>query len=321
MDRDSRLRNLNELRVDHALDSARAHSLIDYSVRAGDGLTQVYFRDLEARLIEHIDQAEYVVGAVAWLTSIPVLRALKGVRGVSIIVQKQFYLRSDYRGEHADFYRNLRGAYYGLPAIDRRRIGGRMSGFRLRPYVTQDEEEAAIRDREVAPTLYPIQCLGYDPSGGPRTPLLHNKYLVFCRSHAENGLLDPYAVWTGSYNFTANARASLENAVVMRQPEIVSAFFQHYVQLAALSEPPEWSSTLPDPAFFVDASDVLDELSREEEARLQQEYEEAMRALAELANDPGLENEAGYDRFPRRSANRSRGGWDDWQQDERHWLR
>lgn len=42
------------------------------------------------------------------------------------------------------------------------------------------------------------------------------------------GRIVPYAVWTGSFNFTKNACASFENAVVLREPAIVKAFFEEY---------------------------------------------------------------------------------------------
>jgi hypothetical protein len=49
-------------------------------------------------------------------------------------------------------------------------------------------------------------------------------------------------VWTGSFNFTETATASLENAVILREPRLIEAYLREFCQVAALSEPLDWSS-------------------------------------------------------------------------------
>jgi hypothetical protein len=303
--------NLNDLRVTHSFDATRSLPLEDMSISAGDGFTDIYFTRLEDHLVRLIREADCVVGAVAWLTSARVLTALSQTKGVSIIVQKERYLRSDYTGERSDYYRSLRRAYYALPALPRRVLGGRMTDVRPRDYPTRDAEEKAIRAREIPATLFPIQCLGYDNSFNPR-PILHTKFLVFCRQRGPAEQLAPYAVWTGSCNFSRNACSSIENAVVLRDPLLVLSFYQHYLQLAALSEPTEWAHAWPDPTLVADAEKYLEERA-DEDSRLAEQYGGDVELHSDLSAS-----------FPVRSSRRRRndrtGSWDDWQQDERHWL-
>jgi len=85
---------------------------------------------------------------------------------------------------------------------------------------------------------------------------MHNKFLVFRKASgvdAESGRpqLDPYAVWTGSFNFTRNATASLENALVLTDPAIVRACYQEWEQILALSELLDWESDWIEPEWRI----------------------------------------------------------------------
>src|SRR5687767_14079163 len=91
--------DLNQLPTLHPFDPRQDVGWKDYSTATADGAVRVYFRDLEARLVQHIRAADYVLGSVFMLTSFPVLRALRQTKGVSIVVQKQRQLRTDFRGD------------------------------------------------------------------------------------------------------------------------------------------------------------------------------------------------------------------------------
>jgi hypothetical protein len=81
---------------------------------------------------------------------------------------------------------------------------------------------------------------------------MHNKFLVFCR-HTD-GDLAPYAVWTGSANFTRNSRASFENAVLIRDPAIAGAYFKEWMQIVKFSEAPDRQAPEPRYGFRIDRS-------------------------------------------------------------------
>lgn len=68
---------------------------------------------------------------------------------------------------------------------------------------------------------------------------MHHKFAVFGNgSFSEDGSLpemDFHTVFTGSYNWTANATKSLENGVFLQGSEVVNAYCQEYVQILLLS--------------------------------------------------------------------------------------
>lgn len=183
---------------------------------------RVVFHDLEDHLRSMLHPGICVVGCVAWLTSPEVLRALSRTDGVAMLVQKETFLRSN---------AELRALYAALPQVAARR---------LRRSVL-----ASLRfDREGR--LDAVRCIGTSPlSKTASRPLMHHKFLVFCR--AEDGKygdapLEPYAVWTGSFNFTMNASYSFENAIIIRDAAIATAYFREFAQLFLLSEPLDWTS-------------------------------------------------------------------------------
>jgi phosphatidylserine/phosphatidylglycerophosphate/cardiolipin synthase-like enzyme len=55
------------------------------------------------------------------------------------------------------------------------------------------------------------------------------------------------AVWTGSFNLTFNAQQSLENAVLLREPALVEAYFHEFGQIMAISEQLDWESDWVEP--------------------------------------------------------------------------
>jgi hypothetical protein len=80
---------------------------------------------------------------------------------------------------------------------------------------------------------------------------MHHKFVVFCKTDVRTvtlvdamtesrATIRPYAVWTGSFNFTANGSASFENAVYLTDPPLVAAYFEEWGQVVALSEPLDW---------------------------------------------------------------------------------
>ncbi len=64
-------------------------------------------------------------------------------------------------------------------------------------------------------------------------------------------IAEPYAVWTGSYNFSYTASLSLENALVTSRREIVDAYFKEWGQVVALSQPLNWRAPWVAPQWRV----------------------------------------------------------------------
>lgn len=106
------------------------------------------------------------------------------------------------------------------------------------------------------PDLEGVRCVGV---GGQRNrPRMHDKFLVFCKEEPEcasdvlyGSAIKPFAVWTGSFNFTRNATQSFENAVYIEDVKIARAYFDEFQQIAALSEPLDWESEYVEPEWRI----------------------------------------------------------------------
>jgi hypothetical protein len=209
----------------------------DYSVSSQDGNVRVLFHNLEEHLIEYIGQCDVALGCVAWLTSEPILRALAGIKGVSIIVQKEDFLRPDMvsKGKQ-NWVKQLHILYSRLPST----------------LCRYDFGDTILHSMSYAtnPSIEPVRCIGNcNADKLPSFPRSHHKFVLFCNyvdtrdvGDEDFNVIIPKAVWTGSYNFTKTAGKSFENAVVLQDPTIVNAYYHEYAQIAALSEPLNWKS-------------------------------------------------------------------------------
>ena len=215
----------------------------DYSQSDTDTNVDVFFDDLPNRLIGEINQADAVVGCVAWLTHPEILDALSKIECVSIVVQKMKNFAPDHATpEEISWVNRLRSRYNKLKP---------MSAFSL--------EETRWLGFDEGKELDGIRCLGdlvNRPGDKYNNPKMHHKFLVLCKgevgraqiSHGVYGSdFEPYAVWTGSFNFTRNAGFSLENAVLIRGVDIAYRYLGEWAQLLALSEPLDWTAAHADP--------------------------------------------------------------------------
>lgn len=240
------IEDLNKLGL--VTETPERQSLADPSTRSADGSVEVVFRNIERRLIDEIRASRIVVGCVAWLTSGPILDALAEVEGVSIVVQKEDFLRPDLGVSEGDAWRRwLRGKYDCLPEGPQRfeYQGTVLTGMNM------------LGD----PTMECVRCLGnHNAEKRAAMPRAHHKFLVFC-DHVEGkverlpgggesfeaGRVIPRKVWTGSYNLSRNAGRSLENAVLLTDERCVAAYFSEWGQLTGLSEPLDWTSEYVQP--------------------------------------------------------------------------
>lgn len=207
---------------------------------AGDGVT-VYFRDLERHLIDHILAADAVLGCVAWLTNKDILSALAKKDPVAIVVQKEDFLRPDLSSRR------------GWAAELRRRYDGLVCSW------TRHEMPSFVGALSYCSNnlMQPVRCVGnFNRDRSSAFPRMHHKFIVFCRYSTRQEViptqegdqvvewpeLTPYAVWTGSLNFTENGARSLENALFITQQSIVNAYVEEWARIEALSEPLDWES-------------------------------------------------------------------------------
>lgn len=210
---------------------------------------EVYFDGHEDRLISIINQAEVVVGCVAWLTSEPILRALAARKAVSLVVQKEDFLRPDIDGAWTNYKAHLRQLYDALPSgLDRGEIDNSLIGK-----VNQSGD----------PAIDAIRCCGlHNRDHAPAWPRMHHKFIVLCRYESirvknyDGQIVDypvvvPDTVCTGSFNYTKNATASLENVLIIRQPHVVKAYFDEWARVLALSESLDWTDDWCAPEYRI----------------------------------------------------------------------
>jgi hypothetical protein len=213
-------------------DTETVRPLADPSTRSADGSVEVVFRNIEQRLIAEIRSAELVVGCVAWLTSGPILDALARTRGVSIVVQKEDFLRPDLGARGQDEWKRwLRGKYDHLPEGPVR-------------YAYEGTVVSGL-STSGDPTMQCVRCLGnHNADRRAAAPRAHHKFLAFCDyvegkvEHFEDGSISieagrvvPRKVWTGSYNLSKNGGRSLENAVLLTDERCVRAYYMEWGQL------------------------------------------------------------------------------------------
>lgn len=196
------------------------------------GPVEAVFHGLEARLCAEIKKWPFVFGCMAWLTNEAVLKSLATRSAVSIIVQKEDFLRPDNGGPDKG---RLRQLYYALPSTER-------WGLET-AYSTSGD-----------PTLPAVMCAGLRGEGQRTTiPRMHNKFLVFCDADRKTFSLggveyheDIYrakAVWTGSFNATTNGEKSLENAVIIRDATIAEGYLEEFKGILGIAECLDWQAS------------------------------------------------------------------------------
>lgn len=200
---------------------------------------KIYFRNLENKLIEHIKKAEIILGCIAWLTNFKILDAMAKCR-TSIVVQKEDFIRPDIYSK-SNFKNTLRKKYEAIDRnIERYEFENFVSGL---SYACSSDIDT-------------VRCVGnFNRDKKPANPRMHNKFLIFANEVEKTGdyfgKISPYAVWTGSFNFTKNATMSFENALYITNKKIVDSYFNEYSQILALSEPLDWSEDWAAPEWRI----------------------------------------------------------------------
>jgi hypothetical protein len=198
----------------------------------------VFFKNLDKTLINLISEADFVFGCVAWLTHSEVLKAL-AQKQTAIVVQKEDFLRPDMTLPNSP-YTSLRALYGNLKC-------------RLNRYCLLGIANSLSVCGD--PSVAPIRCVGsHNSEKKVAWPRAHHKFLIFAKIEERSpghDVIQPYAVWTGSFNITNNATMSFENAVLIRDPNIVEAFASEFGQIFALSEPLDWETPWTEPEYRI----------------------------------------------------------------------
>jgi hypothetical protein len=266
-----RTKDLNLLSI--PTDCSQGEPLQDYGTSSGT--VEVVFRNLERRLVREIFDADLVVGCVAWLTNERILDALSMVR-TALVVQKEDWLRPDSNQNRSlkKLYSSLRAgpprfSHTGLVAtlscgadctLDPVRCVGNVNTDKnpahprmhnkffvfcrmvpepncerhLKGWAMVEEDTWPPVDLSPWDNLYVAVDAEGAPARGEFEP-------ATCECDLWE-FIQPYAVWTGSFNPTHNGTMSLENAVIIYDDEIAGAYYREWQQIEALSEPLDWNS-------------------------------------------------------------------------------
>lgn len=199
---------------------------------ASSGPVSVYFDDLESTLCGLIARSEVVVGCVAWLTSDAICNALASRPFVSIIIQKEDWLRPDGEGEGGAWRDELHRRYAA--------IRGDLTRFHA-PMPLGGMSYGAD------PSIESIRCAG--EAGGRSALRCHHKFAVFGSVHNEQ--IRPESVWSGSYNWTRGGERNLENAMHVRDAVIAEQYLREWSAVAAISEPLDWNARYVNPEWRI----------------------------------------------------------------------
>lgn len=208
----------------------------------------VHFRHLAERVMEYIGDADLVLGCVAWLTHVGILNALSK-KDAALVVQKEDFLRPDLSAT-GFWKRELQNRYAAIKCSPTRYdFPGLIS---------------SLNTMMLYQTVDGVRCVGnYNRDKHPAFPRMHNKFLVFCRTRVRKSqptfrawgdtgtIITPYAVWTGSFNFTNNAVRSLENALYLTNRTIARAYYDEFSHIYSLSEPLDWTKDWCEPEYRI----------------------------------------------------------------------
>lgn len=187
-------------------------------------MTTAHFGDLLPALLDFIERSEAIAGCVAWLTSDRVIEMMSS-RPVALVLNKEWMLRS--------------GDTSAKAVRQRARLAQLSGGLLASGFPSPLSDVAPARTR-----LDAVRVAGHSPRvRNLNSPLMHHKFIV----RLQGG--KPVAVWTGSFNFTANASSSLENAVEIHDPAIAAAYLAEFARVAAIAEPMEFAAGKSDPSF------------------------------------------------------------------------
>lgn len=200
--------NLNDLRKNVAvMNITNAKVSPDPSI-----FTTCFFVNIETHLLNLIAKSDAVIGAIAWMTSKSILKSLIDFKKPCLFVlQDESYLhlkkpkRTTWKSQLSSQYRQL------IPLV-----------LQSAPSI---QGKTAIRF---------IGQPSLKKKRSQHLPLMHDKFLLFGRRN--QGVYEWTGIWTGSFNVTATAKRSFENAIYTEQKSIVEEYWKEYMTLLQLSK-------------------------------------------------------------------------------------
>ena len=195
--------------------------LSGHACRTFSSDVEVHFRNLEEVLVNEIHKHDIILGCVAWVSSPKVVEALAG-KTTCLIVDRKLPRLS----------KNMQEMYQLLRMNDKSPIYQMLkNGHGWGEYFSYSNGGEALPY-----TMYGdwnFEAGMYYVDGGSYR-YMHHKFILMLKEDGDcscgKKLYKP-TVWTGSYNFTKNAKTGLENAVIMRNNGVAAAYLGEFLEV------------------------------------------------------------------------------------------
>ena len=182
---------------------------------------EAHYRNLEDVLVNEIYKHDIILGCVAWASSPKVVEALASKTTCLIVDRKIPRLSKEMRelyqllsmNDKSPIYRMLRNGH-GWEEYFAYSNGGKPL-----PYTMYGD--------------WNFESGMWFVDGG-RFRYMHHKFLLMLKEVDEctcGKVLYKPTVWTGSYNFTKNAKTGLENAVIIRNNGIAASYLGEWLEI------------------------------------------------------------------------------------------
>ena len=156
-----------------------------------------------------------MLGCVAWLSNVEVLKSLKTLDCCAFIVGYEKYLIKDETSK-GKWPEKMRSSYRQLNPVPFNKFNGRLF------------KEDGLLDS--------VKYIGFS---GMKRVYMHNKFMIF--GDVKDGKINPACVWTGSVNFSQNTDKLLDNAVLIHDKTIVKCYYDLFQELSTFSESFDYS--------------------------------------------------------------------------------
>jgi hypothetical protein len=217
--------NLNKILQKHAI-REKDDKFVSQSTSTTKNTLEVYFEDIEDKIIEKIRKADLVFGCIAWLTNEKILKEMEKKHCV-IVVQEEDFLRPDinFDGDKQKWKNKIFELYKQLDGHELQFIIKDINYFR---WVNTGVRRFGFINKDKSPAF----------------PRMHNKFIICAKYNTEdhNTTMTFNEVITGSYNYTYNSTNSIENIMCVKDEKIVNAYFENFKDILVCSVPLDWSA-------------------------------------------------------------------------------
>lgn len=223
-----------------------------------------YFRNLKDEIVDYVEKADAVFGCMAWLSHREIIDSLVRKENVSIVVSEKSQAKSmQALKAHRNWLKlahleSNNNAFFAF--LNQMNVGVEEP--------SADAEIDSVRRLVPHSLLPPAKSNTMGGESGVDEALMHNKFLVFAKvgftkevlQQASNAYyanvlgankcepkdylrayatptISPYAVWTGSFNFTSNAENHFENGLYICSDKIAEHYLNEFLQIYMLSRP------------------------------------------------------------------------------------